>query len=108
MNTLALAIFAQILHDKADFGDGALFSIPTPPPLKRAKTLRETDAATRPQWSRYHPKDRIPCDECIALLHEAGGIGPYARSARWKCKTGTEILLLCSEHTDARRKEAKP
>jgi hypothetical protein len=84
-----------------------LFELPDPPPIKRAKTLRELDAESRPRWTRVHFKDRVPCDECIALLYEADGVGPYARSARWRLSRNNKSLLLCHEHADAWREELK-
>lgn len=84
--------------------DEPLFDLPEAIPVKRAKTMREIEREQRPQWSRYRPKQRMPCDECIALLHEAGGAGPYANSARWRCRIGDTVILLCKDHAETRRK----
>lgn len=75
-----------------------LFDLPAGEPLARAKTLRDLDREARPRWTQYRPRTRIPCDECITLLHEAGGVGPYARAARFKRSTPTAVYVLCNEH----------
>jgi hypothetical protein len=76
-----------------------LFERPTPSPVTRSQTLREIDQNARPKWTAHRPKKRMPCDECILVLHEAGGVGPYARSARWRrSMTGQPTLFLCDEH----------
>jgi len=85
--------------------DVPLFELPDPPPTKRAKTLRELEAEARLKWSRLHLKNRVPCDECILLLHEAGGVGSYANSARWRLTRGAKVLYLCNKHTQAWRKD---
>lgn len=87
--------------------DVPLFELPEGHVLPRAKTLRELDRETRPRWTRFHSTNRTPCDECITLLHEAGGVGPYARAARWRRVAPTGTLLLCTAHADAWRAEEK-
>jgi hypothetical protein len=43
-----------------------------PPTLSRALETHRAYAGT---YSRYNPVKRIACDECVTVLHEAGGIG---------------------------------
>lgn len=88
-------------HQSVPPEEAGLFALPPTPPLKRAKSLREADRDSRPTWSRYRPKNRIPCDECMRVLHEAEGVGPYARAARWKRTLQAQVLVLCNEHADA-------
>jgi hypothetical protein len=82
-----------------------LFELPEGEPVKRSKSLRELDRLSRPVWTRYKPRNRVPCDECITLLHEAGGVGPYAKSARHKRTLEGKFLLLCDEHARLWRAE---
>jgi len=83
--------------------DEPLFDLPADVPVKRAKSLRELEKAARPTITRYHTKVRMPCDECILLLHEGGGVGTYSRNARWRLSIKGKVLLLCNEHSDAWR-----
>jgi hypothetical protein len=85
--------------------DVPLFPVPESNPLKRSKTLRELDREGRPRWSKYRPRNRVPCDECITCLHEAKGVGPAARDARWKRSLGGLFWLLCHEHADTWKAE---
>ena len=87
--------------------DEPMFDMPQSRPVKRAKTLRELEREGRASVTRYHVKQRVPCDECIVLLQEAGGKGPYARSARWRASVRGRVLLLCNEHADSWREEQK-
>lgn len=85
--------------------DIPLFELPDPAPPRRAKTLREKDREARPTWSRYNPRTRVACDECITLLHESRGQGYAAQSARWRLRQGALDLVLCHAHAQARRIE---
>jgi hypothetical protein len=80
-----------------------LFDLPPDTPLPRAKTLRELDREARPRWSRYRPVNRVVCDECVIVLHEAGGVGPPPRAARWRLSLGATSFFFCDNHTDQRR-----
>ena len=83
--------------------DEPLFEMPRDAPVKRAKTLRDLEKAARPTITRYRTRERVPCDECMLLLFESGGVGAYSRSARWRLSVKGTILLLCNEHADAWR-----
>lgn len=85
--------------------DEPMFDLPPSGPVKRAKSLRELDRVARGQISRYRPVRRVPCDECVLVLHEADGRGPYPRAVRWRFTRGRTVLLLCNEHAELRRKE---
>lgn len=76
-----------------------LFGLPDPDPLPRSQKLSKGRSGI-PSWSRYRTKNRLPCDECIAVLQENNGRGPYARSVRWKRTLADEVLYLCHEHAE--------
>lgn len=85
-----------------------LFDAPQPLPPRRSRILQELDAAARPHWARYRPVRRVPCDECIAVLHEDQGVGPYAQSARWRrTQEGCRPLLLCHIHAELWKAEGR-
>lgn len=85
--------------------DEPMFELPPAVPVKRAKTLRDMDREARPRITRYRTAGRTPCDECVLVLHEANGVGPYARAARWRAAYKGRVLFLCNEHADLRRVE---
>lgn len=55
------------------------------------------------RWSKYRPKERVPCDNCLADLVDAGGVGPLARAARYRRQQGTADQLLCTKHMEIQR-----
>lgn len=87
--------------------DEPLFDLPPSAGVKRAKTLRDLDRAARGSITRYRPVRRVPCDECILVLHEAGGHAPYAHAARWRATCPDTVLFLCNEHAELWRAEWK-
>lgn len=89
-------------------GMDPLFELPDQP-VERSTELRKkrTTRSIRPRWTRYRSVNRVPCDECVMLLHEAGGVGPYARTAQWKRVTPTGDLVLCHAHAEMWRAEDK-
>jgi hypothetical protein len=80
--------------------DEPLFDVPETAPVKQPESQRRMALAkkAKAKWSKYRPKNRIPCDSCIAILHEANGVGPYAGAAMWKLTIDDTVLLLCYEH----------
>ena len=76
-----------------------LFNLPASAPLPRAASLDR--GGERPRWTRYMPKHRVPCDECVILLHENKGVGGYPLSARFtRSVTGKPSMRLCREHAE--------
>lgn len=70
---------------------------PTAPPHRR--TPKPAGAGTqKPRWSKYRPANRVPCDECVALLIHTDGQAPIARGARWRRRHGDSDRVLCYPH----------
>lgn len=71
-------------------------------PLPRATSL---DRTGRAKWTRHKSKNRVRCDECVIVLHENNGKGPYPKSARWTRRLstadGVDVKYLCHEHAEA-------
>lgn len=85
-----------------------MFDTPTVPPVKsageptgRRSTPTKPDPA-RIRWTKYRPKQRVACDDCLADLLEAGG-GPVARAARFRRQQHGADRLLCGAHMELRR-----
>ena len=102
----ALRLAGSRTHQGAvrDMKDVPLFDVPTQP-LRRAKSLSSDGTPVR--WMRLRLKNRVPCDECIIILHENHGVGPYADPARWKRSQGSRVLYLCHRHAEAWKKDDK-
>lgn len=82
--------------------DEPLFEVPEQPPVKRPKSLRELAAEAKLKFTRIRLRNRLPCDACIQVLHEAGGKGPYAGDAKWRMTgAGRGAMLLCHNHAAA-------
>lgn len=76
-----------------------MFTVPQPPPVKLSKMhahLKQFKAT----YARYRPKGRVACDECIAILHEARGVGPAPMGARMTRRGGDHTLRLCGPHAE--------
>lgn len=82
--------------------DVPLFDLPPSVPVR---TSKQPTNAGRSVWTRYNPRNRVPCDECMQLLHEADGKGFAANSARWRLNADGVVTLLCLQHAEVRRKE---
>ena len=84
-----------------------LFPTPEPDEVWRSSTLeRETCTALRddrPRWTRYRPRNRIQCSECVLVLHEHRGQGPAIRGARWRLTIGKNAWYLCDSHANLRK-----
>jgi hypothetical protein len=83
-------------------GSLALFGEPVsdpPPPVPHSPAVNE-----RPVWSRYNPKNRLPCDHCKQAQAD-GTMTTIARLARWRRKVGNTDLLLCAEHAEPLQKQ---
>lgn len=81
-----------------------MFDPPEPgPEPPRPKTRRTTTCTDRPSWQSYHPHQHVPCDDCLLVLHENHGVGPFPQPARWKRQQGDSTLLLCYAHARAWR-----
>lgn len=85
-----------------------MFDEPHPPPLVPAGEptgYRHTRKPPDPdaiRWSKYRPKERVPCDHCLRDLL-APERGPVARAARWRRKHRDNDLLLCGAHMELQR-----
>lgn len=76
-----------------------LFDLDTPPPIAQ---LPDKPVVTT--MTRLKLKNRLPCDECIMLLHANKGVGPYAWDVKYKVRfEDGSTMLLCRQHADARR-----
>lgn len=77
--------------------------VPQAAPLVLSKGLA-THKAERGLYTAYNAKSRRQCDECVRCLHEAKGVGPMVRGARfvraWRPPTDHPKLYLCSEHAE--------
>jgi hypothetical protein len=56
-----------------------------------------------PRWSELRRKRPIKCDDCVRDLHEAKGVGPAPRNARWLRDLHGTVSLLCGEHAQRQR-----
>jgi hypothetical protein len=54
----------------------------------------------RGAYARYQPVKRVACHECIAVLHEAKGVGQPPLGAKHKRTTPVGVLPLCGPHND--------
>jgi hypothetical protein len=79
-----------------------MFEVQPPPPLTLSKIFAD-QREPKGMYARYRPVKRVACDECVAVLHEARGVGPAPRGARWTRRT-VKLLRLCQEHADLWRK----
>lgn len=68
-----------------------------PPVLSRALEVHRVHVGT---YARYNPVKRVACDECVNVLHEAGGVGQPPLGARYSRRTQLGQLRLCTPHTE--------
>ncbi|HZM83803.1 MAG TPA: hypothetical protein VFC19_49425 [Candidatus Limnocylindrales bacterium] len=80
-----------------------LFDAPTKPELTLSKTL-DKHKAWRGAYARYRPVKRVQCDECVNVLHEAGGKGEPPRAAVTMRTSSGGNLRLCNGHGQMWRK----
>ena len=85
--------------------DVPLFDLPEQLPLRKPKKPRE--AIGYMEWFDYNPKNRVKCDDCLAVTLEAMQAGeqlpPLARQARFTLKVdGKLVAHVCSEHKQLR------
>lgn len=83
-----------------------LFDAPPKPELTLSKALAER-AGWKPTYAAYRVKDRVLCDECVNVLHEAHGKGePPRRATNARNVTGhpDKRLVLCTGHTQMWKK----
>lgn len=81
--------------------DEPMFAAPPPPELHLSKRLvgHKLGKDEKVTYSAYRVTSRVQCDECVSVLHEAGGKGWAISSATVSRKEGTGgKLLLCSGH----------
>ncbi len=81
---------------------------PRPPGSKppRPARVEATDAKVR--YTRYTPRRRQLCDDCVLLIHQVGVlVAPVPAGVRWRRTAGTESLHLCHAHKEARTEEEK-
>lgn len=87
--------------------DVPMFSVPNPPEPVLSKMyshFREVKGI----YNKYRPKTRVACDECIAVLHEARGVGPAPMAARVSRRGVGKPLRLCGPHAELWRKLDDP
>lgn len=70
------------------------------PTGRRSTKKPKPDAIT---WTAYRPRTRVPCDNCLADLVDAGGVDPLARAARYRRVQGRKDMLLCTRHMELQR-----
>lgn len=75
-----------------------MFDLPTPTPVVKSLSLRKANHEGKATWTRCRPKTRVPCDECVIVLHENHGVGAFPRSVRWRRTSDGTALRLCDEH----------
>jgi hypothetical protein len=76
----------------------ALFTLPPIPPLPLSGHFAAL-AAEKGTFVALSTARRLPCDECVWVLHEAAGVGDPPRTARREYR-GSRTARLCPEHTD--------
>jgi hypothetical protein len=79
-----------------------LFDAPEPD-RPRAPRQRPQLAHHAPKWTKYRPKNPLPCDDCKLYLAQHNGRGPASRQARWRRKVGGTDRLLCGPHAQLMR-----
>jgi hypothetical protein len=79
--------------------DIPMIAFPKAAPVKLSKAL-ETHRAHIGSYSRYAPVKRIACDECVNVLHEAGGIGQPPLGAKHSRRAPLGQLRLCTPHAE--------
>lgn len=79
--------------------DVPMFSVPQPPPVKLSMAFVDLKQF-KGSYAQYRPKVRVACDECIAVLHEAKGVGPVPLGARVTRRGGDRALRLCRPHAE--------
>jgi hypothetical protein len=84
-----------------------MFDLPdVPAPAVGEPTGRRAARKPKPdaiRWSKYRPKERVPCDNCLADLVDAEGVDPLARPARYRRQQGNRDALLCTKHMEVQR-----
>lgn len=73
----------------------SLFGGVPPAPVKEPKPVVGV------RWSDYRPAKHVQCDDCVALAHEAAGVGSIL-GARRKRVTADGQLVLCRPHAEVR------
>lgn len=77
-----------------------MVEFPKAPPPKLSEAL-QTHRVQVGTYSKYTPKGRIACDECVTVLHEAGGIGQPPLGARHSRRIpALGQLRLCTPHVE--------
>ncbi len=82
---------------------GELFPSPYAP-VPRAR--RKPSPAVK--YTRYQPKRRTLCDDCVRDIHERGvAVAPLPQTVRWR-RTGPDnaVALLCDRHRRERGEHA--
>lgn len=78
-----------------------------PPPDSVVVTFTRPRPAATDRYSRYRPKSRVLCTDCIRDIHERGwNVAPPARGSVWRCtRADGEVVTLCDAHCRARKGE---
>lgn len=79
---------------------GELF--PSPCPAAQPKPRKAGNGKAK--YTRFQPRRRTLCDECVRDIHERGvAVAPFPQSVRWRrVATDGAVLLLCEAHRRAR------
>lgn len=79
---------------------GTLFHLPEPG--RSQKPLKTPHA----RYTRFKPKVRILCDDCIADIHQRGvAVAPLPQPVRWRRTDAAGITHLCQRHKDIRTEQ---
>lgn len=67
---------------------------------RQVKTPQQLARELKPAWRAYTGAKRIPCDECLRILHEAEGCGPLPAATRHirTVKATGHSAYLCEDH----------
>jgi hypothetical protein len=84
----------------------ALFAVTPIPPLPLSARFADL-AAEKGTFTTLAGNRRLPCDECIYVLHEAAGHGDPPRTARKEYR-GSATVRLCPEHADQWKARIRP
>jgi len=76
-----------------------MVDFPKAPPPTLSKAL-EGHRVYAGAYSKYNPVKRVACDECVNVLHEAGGVGQPPLGAKHSRRTPLGQLRLCTPHVE--------
>lgn len=80
-----------------------MFPAPEPRPLRLPAS--KPPGRGKGRWTKHRPKNPFKCDLCLAVLAEAGGVGPATNPAKFRRQNDTVDEFLCYGHAQLRREQ---